>query len=231
MNKRRRLIFDREIIVMVLSCLIIVGACFGYIGYKALKEKFIDKNFAKSIESWFETDAKNKYDLLISYECDETNSDCSYLRLKVKDNFNSFSIVEKYDYITEIAKEYKSKRIQFLVDSKKIENTMSAQDRVHDPSIVLATSTDEFEFHGTLGNLTEINGKEYTWNEISELREKVNSHKESDENNESNFTPQKNKKYNAEDYNYEGEYKPVDQMTHEEKREELIEMLERALSQ
>ncbi|PJN52538.1 hypothetical protein PAEAM_45180 [Paenibacillus sp. GM1FR] len=229
--KERRLIFDREIIVMVLSCLIIVGACFGYIGYKALKERNNDKKFAESIESWFETEAKNKFDLLLNFECDESRSDCTNLKLKVKDNFNSFSVVEKYDYITEIDREFKSKRVQFLVDSKKIENTMSALDRVHNPSIVLATSTNEFEYHGTLGNLTEVNGKEYTWNEISELRKEDNSKKESDENNESKFTSQKNKKYNAEDYNYEGEYKPVDQMTHEEKREELIEMLERAISQ
>lgn len=229
--KKWSLLIDRETVVMVLSCLIIVGACFGYIGYKAMMEKFNDNKFAKSIENWFDTDAKSKYGLLTSYECDQTASDCSKLRLTVEDSFNLFSIVEKYDYITDIAKEYKVKRIQFLVDSKIIEDTMYVQDRVQDPSIILATSTDEFEYHGSLRNLKVLNGREYTWSDISELREQVDSINESSVIKESKSISPKNKQYNAEDYNYEGEYKPVDQMTQQEKREELIEMLERAVSQ
>ncbi|MBT2285170.1 hypothetical protein J7E78_16635 [Paenibacillus polymyxa] len=219
---------NRETVVMVLSCIIIIGACFGYIAYKAMEERYNNNLFAESIENWFITDAKNQFTLLTSYECDQNYINCAKLRLMLNENFNSFSIVDKYDYITQISDDFKHKRLQFLVDSKQVEKGVSVWDDVSDPAIVLISSKGEYEYDE---KFKDFDGKEYTSNDINNLRNNDELISESNVANESRIAPPKNELYNEEDYNYEGEYKPVDQMTQQEKREELIEMLERAMSQ
>ncbi|WP_340400455.1 hypothetical protein [Paenibacillus sp. FSL H8-0079] len=219
---------NRETVVMVLSCLIIIGACFGYMAYKSIKERYNYNLFTESIENWFITDAKSEFTLLTSYECDQNYINCAKLRLMVNDNFNSFSIVDKYDYVTQISDDFKHKRVQFLVDSKQVEDEVSVWVDVPDPTIVLISSIGEYEYDE---KFKDFDGKEYTSKDIYNLRDNVELRSESNVSNESESAPPKNELYNEEDYNHEGEYKPVDQMTQQEKKEELIEMLERAMSQ
>ncbi|MEF2244224.1 hypothetical protein [Paenibacillus sp. IITD108] len=151
----------------MLAAVLIVGGFIATMAYQTHLLNVRDDEFYESVDRWFHDELKANNSMAMSYECGTGYIDCYLININIDDEFDSYSFLDKHDYIVEITDAYDKKRRSSLRDTKKIDDRRYIRWDSPESKVVLITSQNQYSYNG---KFTDSDGKVYTRDEISTIK-------------------------------------------------------------